>query len=71
MARGFQSQRKMFEKKIETSSVNKMKYLIKIKTYQIRVPNDGVIVSLVVWNLWMDDFNLMIVPTALPRKEKP
>ena len=71
MARGFQLQRKMFEKKIETSSVNKMKYLIKIKTYQISVPNDGVIVSLVVWNLWMDDFNLMIVPTALQRKEKP
>ena len=71
MARGFQLQRKMFEKKIETSSVNKMKYLIKIKTYQIRVPNDGVIVSLVVWNLWMDDFNLMIVPTTLQGKENP
>ena len=48
-----------------------MKYFIKTKTYQIRVPNDGVIVSLVVWNLWMDDFNLMIVPTTLQGKENP
>ena len=47
-----------------------MKYLIKLKRTSSVLQNDIVTERVVVWNLWMDNFNLMIVRIALQLDRK-